>query len=174
VTRRLLFAVVLLVLVAGCGDLADRLDTVPSVPTTTTAAPAPTTVAAACPLGPARCPSPAVTPGAVEPAARTADDVCPPGTPGRDRRRQIGTADWHTVLQGYGLTTATHVAEKDHLIAWWAGGTSGPRNVWPALNTADKARKDRLEDGLYRAVCVEHMMGLEQARAEMRSFWRWW
>jgi hypothetical protein len=172
VTRRLLLAVVLLGLVAGCGDLADKLDTVPSVPTTTTVAP--TTAAVACPLGPARCPSPAVTPGAIEPAARTADDVCPPGTPGRDPHRQIGTADWHVVLAAYGLTRTTPIAERDHLVAWWAGGASTPRNVWPTLNAADKDRKDRFERGLFQAVCVEHMMGLEQARAEMRAFWRWW
>jgi hypothetical protein len=172
-TRRLLLAVVLFGLVAGCGDLADRLDTVPSVPTTTTIPPT-TAAAAACPLGPDRCPSPAVTPGAIEPAARTADDVCPPGTPGRDPRRQIGTADWHVVLAGYGLTKTTPVAERDHLVAWWAGGASSPRNVWPMLNTADKARKDRLEDGLFRAVCVEHMLGLAQARTEMRQYWHFW
>jgi hypothetical protein len=47
VTRRLLLAVVLLMLVAGCGDLADRLDTVPTTTTVTTAAPTTTTVAAA-------------------------------------------------------------------------------------------------------------------------------
>jgi hypothetical protein len=43
-TRQLLLAVVLLVLVAGCGDLADKLDTVPT--TTTTATPTTTTIVA--------------------------------------------------------------------------------------------------------------------------------
>jgi hypothetical protein len=172
-TRWLLLAVVLLGLVAGCGDLATKLDTIPTT-TTPAAVTSVTSRAAACPLGPDRCPSPAVTPGTVTAAARTADDVCQPGVPGRDPRRQIGTADWRVVLAGYGLTTSTPVAEKDHLVAWWAGGASGPRNVWPMRNTADKTRKDRLEAGLYRAVCEEHMTDLEQARAEMRQYWRFW
>jgi hypothetical protein len=172
VTRRLLLAVVLLGLMTGCGGLADKLDTVPSVPTTTTTAPTATTVrAAACPLGHDRCPSPAITPGQVEAAAKTADDVCPPGTPGRDPHRQIGTADWHVVLAGYGLTTSTPIAEKDHLVAWWAGGASSPRNVWPMLDVEDKKRKDDLENQLFRMVCVQHTLDLVSAQKRMRTYW---
>ena len=143
----------------------------PAVPTVTTVAPTTTTAAAACPLGAGRCPDPRLTPGQIEPNARTADDVCPPGTPGRDPRRQLTATQERAVLAAYRLAPGTKPAEFDHLIAYWAGGRSSPSNVWPQRDAADKQRKDTLEGRLARMVCVDHTLDLASARERMRTYW---
>jgi len=181
--RRTLTALALagLIGLAGCSSPATptaadtTTDTTVAVPATTQPKPTTTMVArVSCPLGKARCPDPKVTPGHVMAGARTAADVCAPGSPGRDPDRQIDDSDKRMVLAAYHLPPGAHVAEWDHLISYWAGGDSTARNVWPTLNTADKARKDRFEYQLYRAVCQDDTMTLERARVELRQFWRFW
>ena len=165
-------ALIIGALALGSALLAQRDDSKPAVPTITTVATTTTTAAAvSCQLGAGRCPDPHLTPGQIEPNARTADDVCPPGTPGRDPRRQLTATQERAVLAAYRLSPGTRPAEFDHLIAYWAGGRSSPSNVWPQRNPADKTRKDKLEGRLARMVCVAHTLDLASARERMRTYW---
>jgi hypothetical protein len=50
------------------------------------------------------------------------------------------------------------------------GGANDPRNLWPQ-RFADAKRKDRVEDALHEAVCVEHTLTLEQAQAAIARDW---
>lgn len=128
-----------------------------------------------CPLGAERCPNPGLTPGAVVPGGQTAANGCPPGAPARDPRRQLTVRQEAQDRAQYGLDPDSEVAEFDHLIAWWAGGRSSLENVWPMRNTADKKRKDLLEDRLFRKTCQTHpTMTLATARDEMQHFWKYW
>lgn len=108
------------------------------------------------------------------PNAKTAADVCRPGSSGRDPQRQVSDSEWRVIAAEYRITVGAYVAEKDHLIAHWAGGASSVKNVWPMLDEADKRRKDGLEVYLYRAVCVDHSMDLGTARYRMVHFWLFW
>ena len=139
--------------------------------------------AASCPLGNG-CPRPEVTPGAVIPSA---EGVC---TTSYNPRRELTAAAKRRVLAAYGFDPATIVAEWDHLVARWAGGTSTSSNVWPQVWPAMKRKKDLLEVRLYVAVCRGgdgdiapetvaaacdgEPLDLACARRMMRAFWRWW
>jgi hypothetical protein len=169
--RWILAALLLSLVLAGCADTEDADQ--PPAPSTT--------LPAECPLGPERCPDPYLTPGAVDPDAGKLDPdrpnvplACDPGGVGRDPHRQLAPAQERAVLAAYHLPAGTKPAEFDHRVAWWAGGLSSSMNVWPELNAGDKARKDRLEESLYRQVCVQHTMGLATAQQRMREFWVWW
>jgi len=178
-----------------------------SSPTATTAAPAAGSTAAgtaptssSSPSGPAncpldwvaapatRCPDPKVTPGTVIPAVAGAGvKVCDVAY---NPRKTLTAAAQRRVLAAYGMPPGQVVAEWDHLVARWAGGTSTSSNVWPMVNDADQARKDRLERGLYEAVCrggqwrdaewrviacgSGEQVTLGCAQQMMRTFWRWW
>lgn len=167
--------------------------------TTTTAHPATTVQINTCPLGQGRCPDPVLTPGNLYKPTTTRQGVCPPraseleprrfaASPdvvatasgeqsvlsGRDPRRQLTASQKRTVLKRYGFPAGTDVVEYDHLIAWWAGGSSSPANVWPSLNEADKRRKDALEYHLFRQVCVDRTLSLGMARGAMLAFWANW
>jgi len=105
-------------------------------------------------------------------------------------RRELTVAAKRRVLAGYGFPPGQHVAEWDHLVARWAGGTSTSGNVWPQVDVAAKVRKDRLEGRLYLAVCAGSDTALPTetirlacqgaeldlgcAQQMMRTFWRWW
>jgi hypothetical protein len=140
-------------------------------------------VGSGCPLSPeVRCPIPAVTRGAIIPSAV---GVC---LTAYNPRRNLGAAAKRRVLGLYKLPAGSPVAEWDHLVARWAGGTSTSSNVWPQTSAADKARKDRLEYQLFLAICKADPSGvpgklwgacggrldLTCARQAMREFWRWW
>jgi hypothetical protein len=124
--------------------------------------------APACPLVLVNCPRPEVTPGAVIPSEA---GIC---TTAYNPRRELTAAAKKRVLHAYGLPADAKVAEWDHLIARWAGGTSTSSNVWPTVNVAQKQRKDRLEYGLYLDVCRDHDLSLDVARQRMREFWNHW
>lgn len=157
ILARVLVLAVALALV-GCTDRSDRT----TAPTTTTTAPQ----VAACPLGDG-CPRPKITPGTVIPSTT---GVCQTSY---NPRRQLTDAAKARVLAAYGLPAGTRVAEWDHLVARWAGGTSTSSNVWPQRSMADKARKDRLEQRLYLDVCRDRDVALAEAQQRMREFWRW-
>jgi hypothetical protein len=105
-------------------------------------------------------------------------------------RRELTAAAKRRVLAGYGFGPGQQVAEWDHLVARWAGGTSTSGNVWPQVNVAEVQRKDRLEERLYlavcrgsdtalttttiRAACRGQELDLPCAQQIMRTFWRWW
>jgi hypothetical protein len=173
-TRPLFAAVVLaLLLVAGC----DREDPT-TVPTPTPAHDQPTTSGYVpktagepgddCPVATVQCPLPWVTPGAV---ITSTAGVC---SKTYNARKALTAADRRRVLAAYGMAADAHPAELDHLIPRWAGGRSDPSNVWPQADPAEAARKDALEDSLYRAVCVSKTMTLAEARHRAARFWAYW
>jgi hypothetical protein len=155
-------AVVLLL--GACSAPAGPL---PASPTTATLPATTTGGAPACPLG-TGCPRPEVTPGAVIVGT---EGLC---TATYNPRRELTEAAKRRVLAAYGFPPGVHVAEWDHLIARWAGGTSTASNVWPQLDERDKQRKDALEARLYGATCRDRTMSLATAREQMRVFWRYW
>jgi hypothetical protein len=158
-TRRLILAVVLLVLMAGCGDLADKLDTVPSVPTTTTT----------IPIVVGR-PWPDLTPGVA--IAATREQVCTPGWAAR-HRQGLTPPEKRWLLHAYGYPPDQKVAEWDHLLSLELGGGNGPKNIFPMVDPAQAHRKDLLENRLHDAVCAGKM-ALEEAQRRIRNYWRFW
>lgn len=123
-----------------------------------------------------RHPIEAVTPGDVFPGA-TAGQVCTPGwaTAHRDR---LSVRQERVVLARYGLPTewateSGHISEWDHLVPLELGGANGTGNIWPMTNHDQDQRKDRLENRLHREVC-DGEMGLAEAQAQARRFWRFW
>ena len=158
--------------VAACSP--GGVTTVPDNPSTTSVSPSTTTTYVTCPLGRDRCPDPTLTPGEIESNATTPADVCSPTAPGRDSRRQLTLTQERADLKQYGIPAGTKIAEYDHLIAYWAGGRSTIRNVWPERDGADKKRKDLLENRLFRSVCIDHTTTLLTARAVMLEFWAYW
>jgi hypothetical protein len=169
--QTVLAALLLSLLLTGCGHPAPGSTVTTSraaVPAGTTApATRATHAAAACPAE-AGCPRPEVTPGTV---VGSAAGVC---TTGYNPRRELTAAAKRRVLARYGLGVNAYVAEWDHLVARWAGGTSTSGNVWPQTRPAAAQRKDALEYRLYVAVCQRRMLPLTEARDRMRTFWRWW
>jgi hypothetical protein len=161
------------VLAAGC-TVSDST----TVPTPTPAHDQPTTSgyvpktagtpADDCPVATVQCPLPWVTPGAVIPSTT---GVC---STSYNVRKALTAADRRRVLAAYGMAADAHPAELDHLIPRWAGGRSDPSNVWPQADPAEVARKDALEDSLYRAVCVSKTMTLAEARRRAAHYWRYW
>ncbi len=160
--RRLVLAAVLLA--AGC---ASTPRSPAAQPTGTTAYPPSATTTAGCPLPEPRCPIPAYTPGQVI----STEGVC---SPRYNPRGELTARQKRALLAEYGIPAGTKVAEWDHYIARWAGGASTPENIWPQVNEADRARKERLEETLYAQVCKRHALPVQVAQARMREFWRWW
>jgi len=168
-------ALSLVFLVVACGTSGRSVTTtVPNHPSTTPTHPSTTLAPVSCPLGRDRCPDPTLTPGEIESNATTPQAVCSPTAPGRDPRRQLTLTQEHADLKQYGIPTGTKIAEYDHLIAYWAGGRSTLRNVWPERDGTDKKKKDALEARLFRSVCIDRTTTLLAARAVMLTFWAYW
>jgi hypothetical protein len=109
-------------------------------------------------------PSDACTPGHIDPIPLT--QACQhrtrPRLPATERRR---------ILAAYGLKTWTGAdGELDHRQPFWLGGTTDHLNVWPEPGSIPNP-KDRLEDYVYRRVCVTRSMRLSTARSLFRGDW---
>lgn len=105
-----------------------------------------------------RLPDPALTPGAIDPAAT---DLCQPGA--ATDARGVSDATESEVKRRYGVggvramwpvswvPMARHTYSIDHLIPTCLGGDSSLVNLWPAPNQGRWSRKQK--DRLDRTIC---------------------
>ena len=86
-----------------------------------------------------------------------------------DCPRSVTNAEKNTILAAYGYPAATKNSsgEFDHWFPHWRGGSDGPKNVWfePHAGKYGSFAKDKVEAVLWRAVCVNKTMTLDQAKA---------
>jgi hypothetical protein len=111
-------------------------------------------------------PDPSITPGEMD-----ASLAC--STHGR--LHQVSDSDKAYILAAYGLpaTTKKSSGEFDHWYPEWMGGSDGPKNIWfePHAGKFGSYAKDKVEDMLYKKVCVDHTMSLAQAKKQLDQGW---
>jgi len=112
-------------------------------------------------------PDPALTPGEMD-----ASLACVTNT---DRPRKITTAEKNAILKSYGFPADTKKSsgEFDHWFPHWMGGSDGPNNIWfePHAGQYGSYAKDKVELLLWRKVCANKAMTLEQAKTEYLKGW---
>ena len=93
----------------------------------------------------------------------------------QERPRKVSTAEKNAILKAYGYPSDTDKAtgEFDHWLPHWMGGSDGPNNIWfePHAGNFGSFTKDKVELMLYRKVCVDKSMTLEQAKAVYLRGW---
>jgi hypothetical protein len=113
-------------------------------------------------------PDPALTPGEIN-----ASLVCETN---QDRPRDVTLAEKNAILSDYGYpeTTDKSTGEFDQWLPHWMGGSDGPKNIWfePHAGKFGSLAKDKVELLLWRKVCVNKTMTLEQAKAVYLQGWR--
>jgi hypothetical protein len=91
--------------------------------------------------------------------------------------RKVPYAERDAVYREYGIPRGTRYASPrrgyriDHLIPLELGGANTMRNLWPQ-RYADSKVKDRVEDALHQAVCLEHTVTLQEAQTAIARDWR--
>lgn len=87
-------------------------------------------------------------------------------------RPTLKAADRREILRRYGVPDwSGRDGELDHLVPFWLGGKTTPRNIWPEPGAIPN-KKDRLEDYTRRRVCVAHSMRVRTARRIFTADWR--
>jgi hypothetical protein len=92
-----------------------------------------------------------------------------------DRPRKITLSEKNAILKSYGYPANTNKSsgEFDHWLPHWMGGSDGPKNIWfePHAGSFGSYTKDRVELLLWRRVCVDKTMTLDQAKAKYLKGW---
>jgi hypothetical protein len=105
-------------------------------------------------------PDPALTPGEMDPALACVSN--------KDRPRNVTESEKEAILAAYGFPAGTRksTGEFDHWLPHWMGGSDGPKNIWfePHAGRFGSFTKDKVELMLWRAVCVDKKMTLDQAK----------
>jgi hypothetical protein len=105
-------------------------------------------------------PDPVLTPGEMD-----ASLVC---VSNKDRPRHVTKAEKKAILASYGYPATTDMGsgEFDHWFPHWMGGSDGPKNIWfePHAGEYGSLAKDKVEQLLWRKVCVKKTMTLRQAK----------
>jgi hypothetical protein len=113
-------------------------------------------------------PDPALTPGEMNGSL-----VC---VSNQDRPREVTLAEKNAILSDYGYpeTTDKSTGEFDHWLPHWMGGSDEPKNIWfePHEGKFGSLAKDKVELLLWRKVCANKTMTLEQAKAVYLKGWR--
>ena len=93
----------------------------------------------------------------------------------RERPRNISESEKDAILKvyGYPANTDKSTGEFDHWLPHWMGGSDGPKNIWfePHAGKFGSFPKDKVELMLWRAVCVNKTMSLDQAKKSYLSGW---
>jgi hypothetical protein len=112
-------------------------------------------------------PDPALTPGEMDPSLACVSN--------NDRPRNVTDSEKDAILAAYGFPASTKktTGEFDHWFPHWMGGSDGPKNIWfePHAGTFGSFTKDKVELMLWRAVCVNKMMTLDQAKKRHLQGW---
>ena len=112
-------------------------------------------------------PDPALTPGEMDASVACVSN--------RDRPRYISNSEKDAILKVYGfpINTEKSTGEFDHWFPHWMGGSDGPKNIWfePHAGKFGSFTKDKVETMLWRAVCVNKTMSLNQAKKSYLSGW---
>jgi len=89
--------------------------------------------------------------------------------------RQVSDATKSLILAAYGLPENTDPSsgEFDYFFPEWMGGTDGPKNIWfePHAGRFGSYAKDKVEKDLYRRVCVDHTMTVQEAKQVFLNGW---
>lgn len=93
----------------------------------------------------------------------------------KERPRQVTEAEKKQILANYGYPPDTDksTGEFDHWFPHWMGGSDGIKNIWfePHAGKFGSFAKDKVEDLLYRKVCVDKTTTLQEAKAQYLSGW---
>jgi hypothetical protein len=92
-----------------------------------------------------------------------------------DRPRAVTNAEKNQILAAYGYPASTKISsgEFDHWLPHWMGGSDGPSNIWfePHAGKFGSFTKDKVELLLWRKVCVDKTMSLNQAKKVYLKGW---
>jgi hypothetical protein len=112
-------------------------------------------------------PDPKITTGAMD-----ASQACVSNS---DRPRNVSTAEKNAILVAYGYPADTKKSsgEFDHWYPHWMGGLDTQENIWfePHAGKFGSFTKDKVELLLWRKVCVNKTMTLDQAKAVYLKGW---
>jgi hypothetical protein len=119
-------------------------------------------------------PNPALTPGAVDPAA-TKDVICVAGYTSRPGVRHVTAATKRKVFAEYGVDPKGPGSpfEVDHLISLELGGSNDIGNLWPQSYVTEPYNahlKDALENRLHALVCAGQL-NLAMAQLAISTAW---
>lgn len=92
-----------------------------------------------------------------------------------ERPRDVTDAEKKAILAAYGWPANTNPdsGEFDHWFPHWMGGSDTQKNIWfePHAGNFGSFEKDKVEDLLYRKVCVDKTMTLVAAKAAYLKGW---
>jgi len=112
-------------------------------------------------------PDPKLTPGEMDASLACISNA--------DRQRSVTNAEKNEILAAYGYPASTKKSsgEFDHWFPHWMGGSDGPKNIWfePHPGKYGSFVKDKVELLLWRNVCVNKTMTLDQAKAVYLKGW---
>ena len=112
-------------------------------------------------------PDPAITPGEMD-----ASLACISNT---DRPRSVTNPEKDAILAAYGYPANTQKSsgEFDHWLPHWMGGSDGPKNIWfePHTGKFGSLTKDKVERLLWRKVCVNKTLTLDEAKSVYLKGW---
>jgi hypothetical protein len=112
-------------------------------------------------------PDPALTPGEMDPSLACVSNA--------DRPRSVTNSEKNAILAAYGYPANTDKSsgEFDHWFPHWMGGSDGTKNIWfePHAGKFGSFAKDKVELLLWRRVCVDKTMTLDQAKTLYLKGW---
>ena len=112
-------------------------------------------------------PDPNLTPGEMDPSLACVSN--------RARPRNVSDSEKDAILAAYGYPANTKKSsgEFDHWFPHWMGGSDGPKNIWfePHAGKFGSFAKDKVELLLWRKVCVNKTMNLNQAKILYLKGW---
>jgi hypothetical protein len=112
-------------------------------------------------------PDPKLTPGEMDASLACVSNA--------ERPRNVTTAEKNSILAVYGnpANTKKSSGEFDHWFPHWMGGSDEPKNIWfePHAGKFGSFTKDKVERMLWRNVCVNKTMSLDQAKAVYLRGW---
>ena len=112
-------------------------------------------------------PDPRLTPGEMD-----ASLACVSNT---ERPRNVTTAEKNAIFAAYGYPASTKKSsgEFDHWLPHWMGGSDTAKNIWfePHAGKFGSLAKDKVELLLWRKVCMNKTMTLDQAKAVYLKGW---
>jgi hypothetical protein len=112
-------------------------------------------------------PDPTLTPGEMDASLACLSN--------QDRPRNVTTAEKNSILAAYGYPANTKKSsgEFDHWLPHWMGGADTQENIWfePHAGKFGSLAKDKVELLLWRSVCVNKTMTLDQAKAVYLKGW---